>query len=718
MPSSQAITITKQNNTTLTLNTQNKFVDYNPQFVIDVQEAVTAANTATADVSVDSTAGSSAGVNISGVIGTKTTTEPATGYYIRMDASGSGSSQVTAAGWVATGTLETASTTATKYFPVTAATVTTTPAIDSGTGIITATATTTAGYVPVDTHSATLQLTTKAADVYNTSSEDQTIEAGRWLTGNQTIKAVTTSNISASNIKSGVNVKVGDTSNNGRIANVTGTFTDSSTVTSGQTAAAAGQIRTGYSAWVNGGEVLGSLRDTSVTQGTTAISGTTVTRGEATWGSGVISAGSIGAATFANTATENVEYVDISDTSEAPVLISGGYFFINQGYTDNLKISLAKLVPNSASAGLSSDKILSGYSAYDSDGALIAGNIESITGGTYYAGSSDTTVQTSGKYLTSNITIGKIVTSNISAANIKYGTTVTVGDEDSGTRHTNVTGTFTQASTVSSGQTAATAGQILSGYSAWVDAAEVQGSIATKTASDLSASGDTVTVPAGFYAEQTTKSVDAGAYSASVSAHAVTATPVVTGSISGSVSNIGTTTQPSGTDGTDYWTITPSGSVTTVGIATAVGQATIGTAGYIATGSTTSSDSTVNITPRVDNGSTRYIVKGTVTNNTSGGTAEATINRGSQIKIGAGYYPSDLYYAAEKNSGILTIDTTKNVGTISVDGYADVNLTGVNIPTPSTGTNTFSVKVPNGAGEPITFVFSVDTSGNVTITVS
>ena len=40
-----------------------------------------------------------------------------------------------------------------------------------------------------------------------------------------------------------------------------------------------------------------------------------------------------------------------------------------------------------------------------------------------------------------------------------------------------MTGTFTDASTVTSGQTAAGAAQILSGYSAWVDGAEVQGSM-------------------------------------------------------------------------------------------------------------------------------------------------------------------------------------------------------------------------------------------------
>lgn len=53
----------------------------------------------------------------------------------------------------------------------------------------------------------------------------------------------------------------------------------------------------------------------------------------------------------------------------------------------------------------------------------------------------------------------------------------------------------------------ATAGDILSGKTAYIKGSKVTGTIATKTASNLTASGATVTVPAGYYASQTTKSV-------------------------------------------------------------------------------------------------------------------------------------------------------------------------------------------------------------------
>lgn len=53
----------------------------------------------------------------------------------------------------------------------------------------------------------------------------------------------------------------------------------------------------------------------------------------------------------------------------------------------------------------------------------------------------------------------------------------------------------------------ATANDILANKTAYVDGEKITGTIATKTSSNLSASGATVTVPAGYYASQATKSV-------------------------------------------------------------------------------------------------------------------------------------------------------------------------------------------------------------------
>ena len=53
----------------------------------------------------------------------------------------------------------------------------------------------------------------------------------------------------------------------------------------------------------------------------------------------------------------------------------------------------------------------------------------------------------------------------------------------------------------------ATAGDILSGKTAYVAAGKVTGTIASKSSSNLTASGATVTVPAGYYPSQASKSV-------------------------------------------------------------------------------------------------------------------------------------------------------------------------------------------------------------------
>lgn len=109
---------------------------------------------------------------------------------------------------------------------------------------------------------------------------------------------------------------------------------------------------------------------------------------------------------------------------------------------------------------------------------------------------------------------------------------------------------------------------------------------------------------------------------------------------------------------------------------------------------------------------------GTITNNTtlpSDKTSSGIISGGNYIKIGEGYYNEQYYLAQNNNSGTLTIDTSKDNGTINVDGYANINITGINIPKPSSGTNSFQIKVPNGTNNTVIFTFIVDSDGNTTI---
>ena len=84
----------------------------------------------------------------------------------------------------------------------------------------------------------------------------------------------------------------------------------------------------------------------------------------------------------------------------------------------------------------------------------------------------------------------------------------------------------------------ATANEILSGKTAYAKGEKITGNIPTRTSTDLSTSGATVTVPAGYYASQSTKSIAPG--SAKTPATTITKNPTIsvdsTGKITASVS--------------------------------------------------------------------------------------------------------------------------------------------------------------------------------------
>ena len=68
----------------------------------------------------------------------------------------------------------------------------------------------------------------------------------------------------------------------------------------------------------------------------------------------------------------------------------------------------------------------------------------------------------------------------------------------------------------------------------------------------------------------------------------------------------------------------------------------------------------------------------------------------------AGYTAQNASFA----TGTLAASTTNSTYYVQ----------GVTLTTPSSGTRQFDITVPNGAGTPVTFHFSVDSSGNTTIT--
>lgn len=95
----------------------------------------------------------------------------------------------------------------------------------------------------------------------------------------------------------------------------------------------------------------------------------------------------------------------------------------------------------------------------------------------------------------------------------------------------------------------AAAGDVLSGKKAWVDGTEITGTIATKTSSDMTVSGKTVTAVAGYYATNQDKAVADGSVTPNITAsgdeisdtessYTISITPKATVNTAGYVSSI------------------------------------------------------------------------------------------------------------------------------------------------------------------------------------
>lgn len=141
---------------------------------------------------------------------------------------------------------------------------------------ITTTPTVSAGYISSATASTatvtlTASVTTKAAATYYATTSDQTISANQYLTGTQTIKALSQTNLSAANIKVGTTISVNN--GNANVWSVAGTYTSDATAT-------ATDILSGETAYVNGNKITGSLSLTTVYHGSSAPSSSTGSNGD------------------------------------------------------------------------------------------------------------------------------------------------------------------------------------------------------------------------------------------------------------------------------------------------------------------------------------------------------------------------------------------------------------------------------------------------------
>lgn len=129
-------------------------------------------------------------------------------------------------------------------------------------------------------------------------------------------------------------------------------------------------------------------------------------------------------------------------------------------------------------------------------------------------------------------------------------------------------------------------GKMLDGVTAYANGTKITGSIETKTSSDLTASGATVTAPAGYYASQATKSVTSG-----------TATPAASISATGASVSTGTNT---------------------LTLSKSVSNTPVVSAGYVASG--TAGNSSVSLTASVTTKAAATITPGTTNKTIASGT--------------------------------------------------------------------------------------------------
>lgn len=177
--------------------------------------------------------------------------------------------------------------------------------------------------------------------------------------------------------------------------------------------------------------------------------------------------------------------------------------------------------------------------------------------------------------------------------------------------------------------------KMLSGNTAYANGTKYSGSIETKTGSSLTASGATVTVPAGYYASQATKSIDSGSATAPAS-------------ISGTSASVST--------GTNTLTLTKSVSVTP-----AV------TAGYVASG--TAGNSSVSLTASVTTKSAATITPGTSNQTIAAGTyltGAQTIAGDANLVAAKIVYPNSIFgVAGTAKLPVISQDSTTKVLSIS-----------------------------------------------------
>jgi hypothetical protein len=176
--------------------------------------------------------------------------------------------------------------------------------------------------------------------------------------------------------------------------------------------------------------------------------------------------------------------------------------------------------------------------------------------------------------------------------------------------------------------------QMLSPYTGYADGVKYTGSIQSKSGSDLTASGATVTVPAGYYSSQATKSVSSGSATAPAT-------------ISGTSATVST--------GTNTLTLSK-----TVSVTPSV------TAGYVSSG--TAGNSSVSLTASVTTKAAATITPGTSDQEIAAGTyltGKQTISGDANL-VSANIVAGKSIFSVQGSAAVPTISYNSTTHVLSI----------------------------------------------------
>ena len=337
-----------------------------------------------------------------------------------------------------------------------------------------------------------------------------------------------------------------------------------------------------------------------------------------------------------------------------------------------------------------------GYYAENASKAVTSGS--ATTPATSVTANPTISVNASG-LITATASATKSVTPTVSAGYVSSGTAGTITVSGSNTSQLSTQAAVT-ATPSEEEQTIVAAGKYTTGAIkvAAISSTYVGSGITSRDGTDLTASGATVTVPAGYYAEQASKSVTTMTLPTSAASSATsgyTSKATISRSTSAQYINI----PPGYNSAGGYYTI----SATPNGTATAPSSIS-GSSASITTGTNTITlTKTVSVTPNVSTAG--YISSGTAGNSSVSLTASVTVNptptaSGATVTIPAGYYSAQ---------------TTKSVSSGSATGPSTVSGTSATV---STGTNTITLTKTNVTTTPTVSAGYVSSATASTATVT